>query len=64
MIYGWRQRTKMTKQSLLYAIQRLIVKRAEAHDDPKEQERINARLTQLYDFKFLMDQQEASANSD
>lgn len=53
----------MTKQSLLYAIQRLIVKRAEAHDDPKEQERINARLTQLYDFKWLMDQQEASANS-
>lgn len=50
----------MTRQSLMEAIKRLIVKRANAHGNYAEQERINTRLTQLYDLKYLMDQQEAS----
>ena len=48
----------MTKQSLEEAIRRLIIKRREAHNDYAEQERINQKLTKLYDLKWLMMEQE------
>lgn len=48
----------MTKQSLEEAIRRLIIKRQEAHNDYAEQERINQKLTKLYDLKWLMMEQE------
>lgn len=48
----------MTKQSLEEAIRRLIIKRQMAHNDYEEQERINQKLTKLYDLKWLMLQQE------
>ena len=48
----------MTKQALEEAIRRLIIKRQEAHNDYAEQERINQKLTKLYDLKWLMMEQE------
>ena len=49
----------MTKQALEEAIRRLIIKRQEAHKDHAEQERINQKLTKLYDLKWLMLEQES-----
>ena len=48
----------MTKQALEEAIRRLIIKRRDAHNDYAEQERINQKLTKLYDLKWLMMEQE------
>ena len=47
----------MTKQALEEAIKRLIIKRREAYRNYAEQERINQKLTKLYDLKWLMLQQ-------
>lgn len=44
----------MTEQSLNEAIKRLIVKRSNAHDDEKEQARLNDKLTKLYELKYIM----------
>lgn len=44
----------MTYETLQEAIKRLIVKRAEAHGNEKEQDWINAKLTKLYDIKWVM----------
>lgn len=44
----------MTFETLQEAIKRLIVKRAAAHGNETEQERINAKLTKLYDLKWIM----------
>lgn len=44
----------MTLQALTEAIARLIIKRAKAHGNREEQERINAKLTKLYELKRLM----------
>lgn len=44
---------KMTIEALKEAIARLIVKRAEANGNEAEQQRINAKLTKLYDIKAL-----------
>lgn len=49
----------MTKQALEEAIRRLIIKRQMAHNDYEEQERINQKLTKLYDLKWLMMEQES-----
>ena len=49
----------MTKQALEEAIRRLIIKRQETHNDYAEQERINQKLTKLYDLKWLMLEQES-----
>lgn len=49
----------MTKESLLEAINRLKVKRAEAHGNDTEQERINKKLDLLYNKWYLMLEQEA-----
>ena len=49
----------MTKQAIEEAIRRLIIKRQEAHNDYAEQERINQKLTKLYDLKWLMLEQES-----
>lgn len=51
----------MTIEALNEAIKRLIMKRAEAHNDEAEQERINSKLTKLYDLKCLMLEQQARA---
>lgn len=44
----------MTLEAIMEAIKRLIIKRREAHNNIEEQERINAKLTKLYDLKRLM----------
>lgn len=44
----------MTLEALMNAIANLIIKRREAHNNIEEQERINAKLTKLYDLKRLM----------
>lgn len=44
----------MTFQALQEAIARLIIKRAENHGNAEEQERINEKLTKLYDLKYVM----------
>ncbi len=49
----------MTLEALTEAIKRLIVKRAETHGNEVEQARINAKLTKLYDLKWLMLEQMA-----
>lgn len=41
----------MTYQALIEAIKRLIIQRAEAHGNDKEQARINAKLDKLYALK-------------
>lgn len=43
----------MTLQALNEAIKRLIIARREAHGDSAEQDRLNAKLTKLYDLKEL-----------
>ena len=48
----------MTRQALEEAIRRLILKRQEARNDYGEQERINQKLTKLYDLKWVMLEQE------
>ena len=48
----------MTLLALEEAIKRLIIKRREAYRNYVEQERINQKLTKLYDLKWLMLQQE------
>lgn len=44
----------MTYQALMYAIANLITKRANAHGNPEEQARINAKLDKLYALKRTM----------
>ena len=44
----------MTLQALQEAIARPIIKRAENHGNAEEQERINKKLTKLYDLKFIL----------
>ena len=44
---------KMTIEALREAIARLITKRAEAHGNEAEQDRINAKLDKLYNLKYL-----------
>lgn len=53
----------MTFETLKEAIKRLIVKRAEAHGDQAEQERINTKLTKLYDLKAVMLSQQAQGGA-
>ena len=48
----------MTLLALEEAIKRLIIKRREAYRNYVEQERINQKLTKLYNLKWLMLQQE------
>lgn len=50
----------MTYESLMYAINRLKEKRANAHGDVEEQDRINAKLTRLYELRALMIEQNPS----
>lgn len=52
----------MTFETLTEAIRRLIVKRAEAHEDFAEQKRITEKLERLYDLKYLMLQQQGWCN--
>lgn len=47
----------MTYEALIEAIKRLIIKRAEAHGNFEEQDRINKKLDKLYDLKYIMLQQ-------
>ena len=49
----------MTYEALIEAIKRLIIKRAEAHGDFAEQDRINKKLDKLYNLKYIMLQQKA-----
>ena len=49
----------MTREALLYKIGQLKSKRADAHGNDAEQERINAMLSKLYDLWYLMNEQEA-----
>ena len=44
----------MTLEALMNKIQELIIKRREARGDYAEQDRINAKLTKLYDLKRVM----------
>ncbi len=44
----------MTLEAIIEAIKRLITKRAEAHGNPAEQARINAKLDKLYALKLTM----------
>lgn len=44
----------MTLEAITYAIANLIIKRRQAHNNIEEQERINNKLTKLYDLKRLM----------
>ena len=44
----------MTLEALTNAIATLITKRAEAHGNPEEQARINAKLDKLYTLKRTM----------
>lgn len=44
----------MTYEALEYAISHLIDERRKAHGNYKEQARINAKLTKLYDLKYVM----------
>ena len=48
----------MTIQAVEEAIKRLIIKRREAHGNQAEQDRINAKLSKLYDIKYLAIKQE------
>lgn len=43
----------MTLQALNEAIKRLIIERRDAHGNYAEQDRINKKLTKLYDLKAL-----------
>jgi hypothetical protein len=44
----------MTLEALTEAIKRLIIKRREAHGNNEEQQRLNDKLTKLYNLKYLM----------
>ena len=44
----------MTLEALLTAIANLIIKREQAHGDQAEQARLNAKLSKLYECKYLM----------
>ncbi len=44
----------MTIQAITEAIKRLIEQRRNAFGNEKEQERINTKLSKLYDLKFVM----------
>jgi hypothetical protein len=44
----------MTYEALMHAISNLIEKRRKAHGNDQEQARINAKLTKLYDLKYVM----------
>ena len=44
----------MTLEALIHAIAKLIIKREQAHGNQPEQDRINAKLTKLYDLKYTM----------
>ena len=47
----------MTLQALEEAIRKLIIKRKQSHDNYAEQDRINTKLTKLYDLKWVMKSQ-------
>lgn len=51
----------MTLEALQEAIRRLIIARSEAHGNEAEQDRINAKLDKLYEFKYTMLEQAAKA---
>lgn len=51
----------MTYEALVAGISRLIKARAAAHGNDREQTRINAKLTKLYDLKYTMLQQMANS---
>lgn len=48
----------MTRLALEEAIKRLILKRQKAWNNCEEQDRINQKLTKLYDLKWVMLEQE------
>lgn len=52
----------MTFEALQEAIKRLTIKRSKAHGNEQEQAKINAKLTMLYDLKFLMIEQKVNYN--
>lgn len=52
----------MTLEALQQAIARLIIARREAHGDQAEQDRINKKLTKLYDLKYTMLEQQSKNN--
>lgn len=47
----------MTYESLMHAINRLKELREKAHGNYAEQERLNAKLTKLYELRAIMIQQ-------
>lgn len=51
----------MTLQAIKEAIQRLIVARRDATGNVEEQERINVKLTKLYNLKYIALEQETKA---
>ena len=53
----------MTLKALQDAIGRLLIARREADGNQVEQDRITAKLTKLYDLKYIMLEQSAN-NSD
>ena len=52
----------MNFEALQNAIARLIIARAEAHGNQAEQDRINKKLTKLYDLKYTMLEQQSKNN--
>lgn len=48
----------MTIEAIINAIARLTLKRQQAHGNTEEQDRINKKLSKLYDIKLLAMQQE------
>ena len=48
----------MTLEAIMEAIKNLIIKRANAHGNRAEQERINVKLTKLYELKRIYKEQE------
>lgn len=53
----------MTLEALKNAIANLLVARREAHGNQAEQDRINKKLTKLYDLKYIMLEQQSKNNS-
>ena len=52
----------MTLEALQNAIAKLIITRREAHGNQAEQDRINKKLTKLYDLKYTMLEQQSKNN--
>lgn len=49
----------MTIEAITNAIANLIIKRINAHGNKREQERINEKLTKLYELKRILKLQQA-----